>query len=117
MTLSSNFRLLTVDQGDTVRIALQGELERATILTLARELEECERRRTAIVVIDLARLEFLDGAAFKLLLEFGRRLRAGGRHLALVNPSRQVRRILEVSAMVHAADVLDEWLEDAHAEP
>ena len=39
------------------------------------------------------------------------RLRSEGRHLSLVNPSVQVRRILTVGAMVHAADVLDEWLE------
>jgi anti-anti-sigma factor len=110
---SRTFRILTVDQGHTARISLQGELDRATLLTLARELLECDRRRTAVVIVDLAGLEFLDGAAFRLLLDFGRRLRREGRHLSLVNASPQVRRILAVTAMVHAADVLDEWLEEA----
>jgi anti-anti-sigma regulatory factor len=39
-------------------------------------------------------------------------VRARGRHLSLVNPTPQVRRILEVTAIVHAADVMDEWLEE-----
>src|SRR4051812_30046883 len=94
-----HLRLLTVDQDQTVRIALRGELDRSTLELLARELRECDRRRTNIVVVDLAHLEFLDGAAFKLLLDFGRRLRGSGRHLSLVNASPQVRRILAVSAM------------------
>jgi anti-anti-sigma factor len=105
-------RILTIDQGHTVRIGLNGELDRATLVALARELLDCDRGNANVVVIDLAALGFLDGAAFRMLLDFGRRLRASGRHLSLVNPSPQVRRILEVSAMVHAADVLDEWLEE-----
>ena len=105
-------RILTVDRGDTVRIALSGELDRATLVALARELLECERGTASVVVVDLVTLDFLDGAAFRMLLDFGRELRARGRHLSLVNPTPQVRRILEVAAMVHEADVLDEWLEE-----
>jgi anti-anti-sigma factor len=109
------FRVLAVDQGPAVRIALHGELDRSTLVALARELRDCDRRGATVVVIDLSALDFLDGAAFRMLLDFGRRLRARGSHLSLVNPSPQVRRILAVSAMVHAADVLDEWLEEPAA--
>ena len=115
-TSHHNLRVLTVDEGHTVRVSLFGELDRATLLSLARELAELERGEASVAVIDLAGLEFLDGAAFRLLLEFGRRLRHRGRHLSLVNPSPQLRRILEVGAMVHAADVLDEWLEEPAGE-
>jgi len=108
---SRTFRVLTVDRGRSARVSLHGELDRATLATLAHELEECDRRRVSVVVVDLSNLDFLDGAAFKLFLDYGRRLRSEGRHLSLVNPSVQVRRILTVGAMVHAADVLDEWLE------
>lgn len=111
-----HFRVLAVDNDRTVRIALFGELDRSTLSALARELRECDRRRATVVVIDVSGLDFLDGAAFRLLLGFGRRLRARGSHLSLVNPSPQVRRILEVGAMVHAADVLDEWLEEPAAD-
>ena len=93
-------------------MSLHGELDRATIVTLGRELADCLRKRTPLVVIDLAGLEFLDGAAFRLLLDFGLRQRDSGRHLSLVNPTRQVRRILTIVSAVHAADVLDEWLEE-----
>jgi anti-anti-sigma factor len=106
-----NLRILTLDDGPTVRIAVFGELDRSSLVALARELRDCERGPASVVVVDLAALEFLDGAAFRMLLDFGRQLRSRGRHLSLVNPSPQVRRILEVTAMVHAADVLDEWLE------
>ena len=111
------FRLLSVESGSTLRITLHGELDRATIITLAQELRECERRAMSVVVLDLSDLEFLDGLAFRVLLDFARRLRRHGRHLSLVNPSREVRRILAVSAIVHEADVLDEWLEGAKPSP
>jgi anti-anti-sigma factor len=104
-------RILTVDRGSTVRIALSGELDRGTLVALSRELHECDRCEASVVVVDLAALDFLDGAAFRMLLDFSRQLRGRGRHLSLVNPTPQVRRILEVTAMVHEADVLDEWLE------
>src|SRR5215210_1111138 len=107
-----SLRILTVDRGEVVRIALSGELDRATLVALARELLECERGPASVVVIDLAALDFLDGAAFGMLLDFGRELRTRGGHLSLVNPAPQVRRILEVTAIVHEADVLDEWLEE-----
>jgi anti-anti-sigma factor len=105
-------RILTVDDGTSVRISLFGELDRGTLVALARELSACERGPASVFVVDLAALEFLDGAAFRMLLDFGRRVRARGRHLSLVNPTPQVRRILEVTAIVHAADVMDEWLEE-----
>jgi anti-anti-sigma factor len=117
MALSNPLRILTVDQDHTVRIALEGELDRATVPKLARELAECDRRRTALVVIDLSGLEFLDAAGFRVLLEFGRRLRDSGRRLRLVNASRQIRRILKVVASMHAADMLDDWLEGPAFEP
>ena len=108
---SRTFRVFCVDQGRSARISLHGELDRATLATLAHELGECDRRRVSVVVVDLSNLDFLDGAAFKLFLDYGRTLRHEGRHLSLVNPSIQVRRILTVGAMVHSADVLDEWLD------
>jgi anti-anti-sigma factor len=80
-------------------------------MSLAHELFECDRRRVSVLVLDLTGLEFIDAAAFRLLLATGRRMRARGRHLSLANPSPEVRRILEVSALVHAADVVDELLE------
>lgn len=107
-----SLRILTVDNGTTVRISLFGELDRATLVALARELRACDRGPASVFVVDLAALDFLDGAAFRMLLDFSRRQRARGRHLSIVNPTPQVRRILEVTAMVHEADVLDEWLEE-----
>jgi anti-anti-sigma factor len=107
-----SLRILTVDTGTSVRISLFGELDRATVVALGREFSACDRGPATVVVVDLSELDFLDAAAFRLLLDFGRRLRARGRHLSIVNPTAQVRRILEVTAMVHEADVLDEWLEE-----
>jgi len=113
MTLPNrSLSILTVDAGDTVRIALFGELDRGTLVALARELRDCDSGSASVFVVDLRELDFLDGAAFRMLVDFGRRLRSRGRHLSLVNPTPQVRRILDVTAMVHEAEVLDEWLEE-----
>src|SRR2546428_2123013 len=105
------FRILTVYDGETARIALHGELDRGNLLALARELFECDRQGISVVVLDMGELEFVDAAAFRLLLHTGRRLRGTGRHMSLVNPSPAVRRIIEVTALVHEVDIVDELLE------
>ena len=85
------FRIATVDDDESVRLALHGELDRGTLLTLARELLAFERRGTPVVVLDLAELSFVDVGGLKLMLETGRRLRSTGRQLTLANPSTSVR--------------------------
>ena len=106
-----SFRILTVFDGETARISLNGELDRGNLVALARELFECDRKKVSVLVLDLSALDFIDAAAFRFLLATGRRMRGRGRHLSLVNPSPEVRRILEVTALVHAADVVDELME------
>jgi anti-anti-sigma factor len=103
------FRIVTVEGHDSVQIALHGELDRSTQLTLARELLEFERRNTPIV-LDLTDLSFVDVGGLKLMLETGRRLRATGRQLTIANPSASIRRLLELTAIDQTADVVDEAL-------
>lgn len=102
---SHYFRTVRFDSSDGARIELHGELDRATALTLARELLPVEG---ASIVLDLTDLSFVDVGGLKLILEAARRLRAAGGQLTLANPSPSVRRLLELTAIDQTADVVDE---------
>jgi anti-anti-sigma factor len=108
--LSSNtyFRAQRVDAAPGVRLALHGELDRATLLALAPALRELEREAQDGIVLDLTELTFVDVGGLKLILETARRLRATGRQLTLANSSPSVRRLLELTAIDQTADVVDE---------
>jgi anti-anti-sigma factor len=108
--LNPYFRIDTVVDDDSARIALHGELDRSTLLPLARELLEVERRGTLAVVLDLTDLSFVDVGGLKLILEAARRLRAAGRQLTIANPPPFARRLLALTAIDQTADVVDEAL-------
>jgi anti-anti-sigma factor len=107
------FRILTVEHEDSVRIALHGELDRAMLLTVARELLEIERHGTPVVVLDLTELTFVDAGGLRLMRDASVRLRATGRQLTLANPSASLRRLLQLTAIDQTADVVDEVLASA----
>jgi len=61
------------------------------------------------VVLDLARVEYIDSAGVRLVFEASRSLEALGTDLALVRPERPyVARILALAAVEHAVAVFDD---------
>ena len=85
-------------------LAVRGELDMAT----------APRLRDAFaglhgddVDLDGSELSFIDSTGLSVLLAANRRWREDGRSLRLVNPSRPLRRLLEIAGVDHAFEIDD----------
>jgi anti-anti-sigma factor len=91
-------RLEARRNGDTVVVAVHGELDMAATFRLEPDFERISREPgVRHLVIDLGGVEFIDSAGLGLLLATHERLRTANVDLQLANPSPSVRRILELT--------------------
>ena len=91
-------RLKAERSGDTVVAAVSGELDMAATFRLEQDLERLYGEPgVRKLVIDLGDVEFIDSAGLGLLLATHAQLRAAEIQLELANPSRSVRRMLELT--------------------
>lgn len=85
------------EQGvDVVRLI--GELDISTVGemdSVIRQLEE----RSATLVIDLAKLEFLDSTGLRLIYEVDERARHSGRRVALIRGPESVHRVFRITRL------------------
>src|SRR6202012_3732330 len=80
-------------------VQVKGEVDVATSADLADTIARAVERAAAgkvELVIDLARLSFIDVSGLNVLVRAARRARADGGTLVLRSPSRHVRRLLGV---------------------
>ena len=89
------------------RLALEGELDLATTPILEESMAAVERDEGPIVALDLTELSFLDASGLKAILNAHRRaIRRGGRGILLLNPSSDIRRLLELTAIDLTIEVM-----------
>jgi anti-anti-sigma factor len=89
------------DGGRRVDLVASGELDHFSAPTLARALAAAEQGSGGDVVVDLAGLTFCDAGGVACFLEGWHRLRAQGRTLCLVRPTRSVARLLSLAGAEH----------------
>jgi anti-anti-sigma factor len=82
--------------GDDHVIALIGELDVADADRVTDELVRVERTDARRIVLDLARLQFIDTSGVRLIIEADARSRTDGQRLRLVPGTRAVRRVFEI---------------------
>jgi anti-anti-sigma factor len=88
----------TTRTDDVVVVTLSGDLDMSATFWLEPELERLtEGDDVRSLVLDLEDVHFMDSAALGLLLATHERLGGSGIRLVVANPSRGVRRILEVT--------------------
>jgi anti-sigma B factor antagonist len=98
--------LKTNRTGEAVVVTLAGELDMRATFGLEPELERLTRDTDAeALVIDMDGVEFMDSSALGLLLTTQQRLRDHGIRFLLANPSRGVRRMLELTGVADALSV------------
>ena len=96
----------TARTGETVVVALAGELDMAATFGLEPELERLTQDTDATaLVVDMDGVEFMDSTALGLLLATQQRLQAHGMRFLLANPSGGVRRMLELTGAADALSV------------
>jgi anti-anti-sigma factor len=84
--------------GETAVVTLAGELDMAATFRIEPELERLTRDdEVRTLVADMEGVEFIDSSGLGLLLATEQRLRADGIRFVVANPSRGVRRMLELA--------------------
>ncbi len=86
-----------------VLLRLEGELDMAAAPALRGQIDAARAEGRVPVVLDLARVTFVDSSALRELLEGDERLRADGAQLLLAGMRPAVKRLLELT---RAGDVL-----------
>lgn len=97
-SLPRGFVLAAREEGESLEVALGGELDMAATFRLESELERLlGRGAVRRLVLDLAELTFLDSAGLGALLAIRDRAQDLGIELQLRDPSDPVRRVLDLS--------------------
>ncbi len=82
------------------RIRVSGEMDLSVIDAVDREMREAEATDAKRIVLDLGRLEFLDAAGIRFLLDALARSKGNGRRLRITPASSpQVRRVLDLTGV------------------
>jgi anti-anti-sigma factor len=103
---ASRFEVATVSGRGFVRLVLRGELDLATAPALMRSLLAAERADPELVVLDVHELTLLDGAGLRVFLDAARRAQLHDRRFALARPDHETARVLRLTGLDHAIDVL-----------
>ena len=82
--------------GDVLVVQVMGELGLSALPCFRAALRRAEEGSFTSVMIDGSRLDFLDAAGLGALIGGQRRLRDQGTEVELTNPTRPVRRLLEL---------------------
>ena len=88
--------ILAWGDGDVLVVQVVGELGLSALPCFRAALRRAEGGRFTSVMIDGSELEFLDAAGLGALIGSHRRLRDQGTEVQLTNPTRPVRRLLEL---------------------
>jgi anti-sigma B factor antagonist len=91
----------------SVRIALEGELDFSSALTLDDELRRAEAEPVPLLVLDLSELRFMDSTGLAIISSAYRRTRRAGMRLVIASPTRAVRRIFQLTGMLDRLEVVD----------
>ena len=92
----------------SVRIALGGELDHTSALTLDDELRRAESGTHDVVVLDLSELRFVDSTGLGIIACAYRRMRRTGGRLVIASPTKGVKRILELTGMLQRLEVVED---------
>lgn len=106
--MQSNFRVEVRNENGAPMLSIQGELDLATSPVLEEELEKVAANRPALAIIDLRELAFMDSTGLSVLIRAHQRALEDGHRLAIVNGSRQVRRLLSLTGVADRLTVVEE---------
>src|SRR3954469_10603624 len=95
--VDEHFSLGSRREGRTLRLALEGELDRSAVGEVEGELAKTWDVPTDHVVLDLSNVSFLDSAGLKALLRAKHRAREGHLSMAVVRPRGRAGRIFPLT--------------------
>ena len=96
--MTSRFDLTTAEESGRIRVSLEGECDLAVSDRLTEVLLDAVRR-SPVVVVDLAGLDFLDSSGMHGLVTAHRAARERGGRLEAVNPTGTVALVLDLTGV------------------
>jgi anti-sigma B factor antagonist len=97
--LSEALRLFITNTGPRARLDVGGELDAATVGQFADHLALLVDAGTGDVDVDMAHVTFCDAATLRVLVTVHQQLRRRDRRLRVVNASRSVMRLLQLTGL------------------
>jgi anti-anti-sigma factor len=107
MPLPPSFDIATVETDDTLRIVVEGELDLATAPRLEAALAAAESHPVRAIVVDLAKVPFIDSSGLRALLVAAARSRADGCRLSIAGPAPQARQLFDLSGASDRLPLVD----------
>ena len=80
-------------------VAPVGELDGVTVGELSRALREVRSHRLSVLIVDLRELDFMDSSGLYVLLDADEWARGAGVELVIVQGSRAVQRVFELTRL------------------
>ena len=99
------FEVTTSTADGVATVVLEGELDISTAPVLDATLADVERNGTATLLLDLARVEFIDSTGLRSLLSARQRAEAAGRSLRLANLQVDVERVFDMTGVRRIFDI------------
>jgi anti-sigma B factor antagonist len=99
------FEVTTTTADGVSTVALEGELDIATAPMLDATLADLERNGTATLLLDMARVRFIDSTGLRSLLSARSRAEASGQKLRLANLTVDVERVFDVTGVRRMFDI------------
>ncbi|MFL5893536.1 MAG: STAS domain-containing protein [Thermoleophilaceae bacterium] len=102
------FSVTVSTDGASGRVILKGELDLSGAPRVDQALQQAEDLPVSLVVLDLSQLTFIDSSGLEVMLRAARRAQDRGGRLVVARPSVQVRKLLEMTAIDQALDIVDD---------
>ena len=95
------------EEGESLRLALYGELDLYGAPRFDDELVRAEGEKWPELVVDLCGLDFMDSSGLRLILRAHARARQEGRRVRVVHSGGTIGRILHVTSLDRELDVVE----------
>ncbi len=89
----------TVETGDNITIAINGDIEMITMKGLKERLLEIVHQNNKDIIIDFTNVGYLDSSGIGVLLTLSKTLKEKEKGLKLTNLSERIGRVLELSSL------------------
>jgi anti-anti-sigma factor len=104
--MTSPFDVTIQERGEAVHVTLRGELDISSAPRLEEDLRRIEAEGPPLLILDLAKLDFMDSTGLRLLIAADSRAREAGRRLVVGQGNEMVQRVLRLTRLDERLDIV-----------